>query len=127
MRCIICLVFILGGLGGCGKSGSDAGDDVIGGAKRTATWPEALKRKKKKAPSDSATGAPLAPAGTPKDVIARLNLEIGRALAAPDVRSVMTGAGIDIGGGSAQFFTDFMRSEMARWQKVAQTAGIKPE
>lgn len=67
------------------------------------------------------------PAGTPREIISRLNVEIGRALASPDVRATMTGAGIEIGGGTPQFFTEFMRSEMGRWQKVAQTAGIQPE
>ena len=75
----------------------------------------------------STWGGILVPAGTPRDIITRLNLEIGKALASPDVRATMTGAGIETGGGTAQFFADFMRSELGRWQKVAQTAGIQPE
>lgn len=75
----------------------------------------------------STWGGILVPAGTSKEIIARLNVEIGKALASPDVRATMTAAGIEIGGGTPQFFADFMRSEMGRWQKVAQTAGIQPE
>lgn len=72
-------------------------------------------------------GGIMVPAGTPREIISRLNTEIEKALAAPDVRTTMTNAGIDIGGGSVQFFSDFLRSETARWQKVAQTARIEQQ
>ena len=75
----------------------------------------------------STWGGVLAPAGTPKDVVAKLNAEINKALAAPDVREKMLAAGIEPAGGTPQQFAEFIQSEMAKWAKVAQAAGIQPE
>ena len=60
-------------------------------------------------------------------MIARLNAEVNKALAAPDVREKLAAAGIEPAGGSAMQFADFIQSEMARWAKVAQAAGVQPE
>ena len=75
----------------------------------------------------STWGGLLAPAGTPKDVIAKLNAEVNKALATPDVREKLAAAGIEPAGGTPQQFNDFIQSEMARWAKVASSAGIQPE
>ena len=75
----------------------------------------------------STWGGLLAPAGTPKDVIAKLNAEANKALAAPDVREKLAAAGIEPAGGSAAQFQAFIQSEMQRWAKVAQAAGVQPE
>ena len=75
----------------------------------------------------STWGGLLAPAGTPKDVIAKLNAEVDKALAAPDVREKLATAGIEPGGGTPAAFGAFIQSEMARWAKVAKDAGIQPE
>lgn len=75
----------------------------------------------------STWGGILAPAGTPKTVIAKLNTEINKALNAPDVSQRLQEAGIEAGGGTPQQFTDFIQSEMVKWAKVAKDAGIQPE
>jgi tripartite-type tricarboxylate transporter receptor subunit TctC len=75
----------------------------------------------------STWGGLLAPAGTPKDVIAKLNAEVDKALAAPDVREKLAAAGIEPGGGTPLHFSSFIQSEMVRWAKVAKDAGIQPE
>ena len=75
----------------------------------------------------STWGGILAPAGTPKAVVAKLNAEINKALAAPDVRQKLQDAGIEPGGGSPEQFAAFNRSEMLKWAKVAKDAGIQPE
>ena len=75
----------------------------------------------------STWGGVLAPAGTPKDVVAKLNAEINKALAASDVREKMLASGIEPNGGTPQQFADFIQSEMVKWAKVAQIAGIQPE
>jgi tripartite-type tricarboxylate transporter receptor subunit TctC len=72
-------------------------------------------------------GGLLAPAGTPKDVMAKLNAEANKALAAPDVREKLVAAGIDPAGGTPAQFNSFIQSEMTRWAKVAQAAGVQPE
>jgi tripartite-type tricarboxylate transporter receptor subunit TctC len=75
----------------------------------------------------STWGGVLAPAGTPKDVVARLNAEINKALAAPDVKEKLAAAGVEPAGGSPAQFTAFIQSEMARWAQVAKAAGVQPE
>jgi tripartite-type tricarboxylate transporter receptor subunit TctC len=75
----------------------------------------------------STWGGLLAPAGTPKDVVAKLNAEVNKALAAADVKERLAGAGIEPAGGTPAHFGGFIESEMKRWAKVAKDAGIQPE
>lgn len=75
----------------------------------------------------STWGGLLAPAGTPKEVVAKLNAEVNKALAAPDVREKLAAAGIEPAGGTPAQFGSFIQSEMQRWAQVAQRAGIQPE
>jgi len=75
----------------------------------------------------STWGGILAPAGTPKAVVAKLNAEINKALSAPDVRQRLQEAGIEVAGGTPEQFTSFIQLEMTKWAKVAKDAGIQPE
>ena len=75
----------------------------------------------------STWGGLLAPAGTPKATVARLNAEVNRILALPDVRKTLQDAGIEPGNGSPQQFSDFIATEMVKWAKVAKGANIQPE
>ena len=75
----------------------------------------------------STWGGILAPAGTPVAVVAKLNAEINQALAAPDVRKRLQDAGIEPAGGTPAQFAAFIASEITKWGKVAQAAGIKLE
>lgn len=75
----------------------------------------------------STWGGVLAPAGTPKAVIDKLNAGINQALAAPDVRERLLAAGIEPAGGSPAQFAGFIQTEMVKWAKVAKNAGIQPE
>jgi tripartite-type tricarboxylate transporter receptor subunit TctC len=75
----------------------------------------------------STWGGMLAPSGTPKAVVDRLNTEINKALNMPDVRQRLQEAGIEVGGGTPQRFTDFIQTETVKWAKVAVDAGIRPE
>jgi len=72
-------------------------------------------------------GGILAPAGTPKDVVAKLNADINKALAAEDVRAKLADAGIDIQGGPPERFAEYIKGEVAKWGKVTAEAGIQPE
>jgi tripartite-type tricarboxylate transporter receptor subunit TctC len=72
-------------------------------------------------------GGILAPAGTPKDVVAKLNAEFNKALAAEDVRAKLVAAGIEIQGGMPQRFADYIKAEVEKWGKVTAEAGIQPE
>lgn len=72
-------------------------------------------------------GGFLAPAGTPKAVINKLNAEINAALKFPDVRAKLETAGIDIQGGTPQEYAALIKSDLAKWSKVVKEAGILPE
>jgi tripartite-type tricarboxylate transporter receptor subunit TctC len=67
----------------------------------------------------------LAPARTPKAVIARLNAESNRVLAMPDVKEKLTRAGIDAAGGTPEEFGKFIHEESGKWGPVVKSAGVK--
>ena len=60
----------------------------------------------------------LAPAGTPRDVVERLNRQIDRVLQLPDVRDKLAAVGIVPIGGSPESFGANIRSERARWRPL---------
>ena len=75
----------------------------------------------------STWGGILAPAGTPKDTVAKLNTAINAALKMDDVRARLTGAGIEIQGGTPEHFGNVIRNEIEKWGRIVKEAGIQPE
>src|SRR5687768_5026710 len=69
----------------------------------------------------------LAPAGTPPALVNRLNSEINKALAAPDMKERLLTAGIQPLGNTPEQFAKFIRSEATRYAKVIKDAGIQPQ
>jgi tripartite-type tricarboxylate transporter receptor subunit TctC len=70
----------------------------------------------------------LAPAGTPRDIIARLHGDVGRALKDPEVRKRFVADGSDtVASGSPEEFAAYIRADEAKWAKVVKDAGLKPE
>ena len=67
----------------------------------------------------------LAPAGTPRPVVEKLNAEIGKALSAPDVREKLLAQGAEPMPGTPEAFGRFMQDEMAKWAPVVKQAGVK--
>jgi tripartite-type tricarboxylate transporter receptor subunit TctC len=67
----------------------------------------------------------FAPAGTPREVISKINAEANRAAATPEVRERLAAQYYDLRGGSAEQFGEFVRNEVARWSKVIRDASIK--
>ena len=67
----------------------------------------------------------LVKAGTPSEVIARLNAAINKALQTEKVRDALAKLGVDPGGGTPEEFGVTLRSEIARWGKIVNEAGIK--
>jgi tripartite-type tricarboxylate transporter receptor subunit TctC len=63
--------------------------------------------------------------GTPRPLIERLNADFRKLLARPDVAKRMQEFGVQVVGNSPEEFGAFIRSEIERWTKVANTAHIK--
>ena len=68
----------------------------------------------------------LAPAGTPRPIIDRLNAELHKALATADLKERLAAVGVAPLVNTAEQFAEFMAAEKARYAKVVKTAGIKP-
>ncbi|MEY2618793.1 MAG: hypothetical protein RL522_1795 [Pseudomonadota bacterium] len=66
----------------------------------------------------------MAPAGTPADIIARLNREVNQALKAPDVVERFAAQGTEAVGGTPEQAGAFMRQELDRWGPVVKRAGV---
>jgi tripartite-type tricarboxylate transporter receptor subunit TctC len=69
----------------------------------------------------------LAPAGTPRDIVQRLNAEIRRILNSPEVKERILKQGVEVQTGTPEQFDGFVKSEVARWAKVIKDAGIKAD
>ena len=65
----------------------------------------------------------LAPAGTPKDIVAKLNSEVQKAIAG-DLRKRLTELGLEIAGGTPDQFTAFMHEDIARYAKLVKASGM---
>ena len=67
----------------------------------------------------------LAPAGTPKDIVAKLNREIGATMSTADMARQMGDAGIEVRLSSSQEFAALIRSDMTKWAAVVKRAGVQ--
>ena len=67
----------------------------------------------------------LAPAGTPREVVAKLGREIMSVVNRPDVRERFIQIGIEPVGNSPGEFTAFLKNEVTKWEKVIRTANVK--
>ena len=72
-------------------------------------------------------GGILAPAGTPKDIVAKLNASINAALQMPDVRTKLEANGIEIQGGTPEHFGNVIKAEVEKWGRIVKAAGIKAD
>ena len=69
----------------------------------------------------------MAPFKVPKDIVARLNVEVGKILASSEVNSRFINEGVEPIGGTPEFFTAFIRDEIAKYAKVVKAANLKGE
>ena len=69
----------------------------------------------------------MAPAGTPRAIVDRLNAELARILKLPDIRERFAAQGAAATPTSPEEFAQFMRREIARWEPVVKRAGVKAE
>ena len=102
---------------------------AVTSANRTAAYPDL--------PTVAEAGVPgfevapwagyIAPAGVPQPLIARLNANLNKALAAPTVRDRLIEMGLDPRGGTPEEFALFVRNEVAKWSDVAKRANVRVE
>lgn len=67
----------------------------------------------------------LAPAGTPKEIVTRLQQEISKALATPAIKEKLLAQGAEPIGNTTEQFAAFIQSETAKWAKVVKDSGAK--
>jgi tripartite-type tricarboxylate transporter receptor subunit TctC len=102
---------------------------AVGGPKRSRVAPDI--------PTFAESGYPdfdvdfwyglLAPAATPKEIIAKLNQDITQVLNAPEMREKLSDQGLEPVTGTPEQFAELIRADLARWAKVIKTAGITAE
>ena len=98
-------------------------------AKRTAALPDVPSIAEAGVPGYEATQwfGMLAPAGTPRPIIDRLNHEMVKLLKSPEVRDRLIADGTDPTPTTPEEFGAYIKSETEKWTKVIKAAGIKPQ
>ncbi len=69
----------------------------------------------------------FAPAGTPREIVARLHVEAARALALQEIKTHYTTMGMTAVSSTPEQFSAYVQDEIARWAKIVKAAGIKAE
>jgi tripartite-type tricarboxylate transporter receptor subunit TctC len=69
----------------------------------------------------------MAPAGTPTAVVERLNAEFNAALQDPTLRQSLTAQGLELSGGTARQFAEYISQDTERWRAVVKASGAKAE
>ena len=102
---------------------------AVGQPQRSAAAPDVPSIAEAGYPAVAVSGwtAIVAPAGTPAPVVKRLQEEVAKVLAQPDVRETLSRAGADPVGSSPEQFGAFIRSETVKWGLAVKRAGITPE
>ncbi len=69
----------------------------------------------------------LAPAGTPREVVLKLNGEIAKLMATPDTKKALFDAGVEVSPSTPEAMADYMVQELERWGKVVKETGVRLE
>jgi tripartite-type tricarboxylate transporter receptor subunit TctC len=69
----------------------------------------------------------FAPAGTPKDIVARLARETEQILARPEIRSRLAGIGFEVAPLGSEALGRYVREQLQHWGRLVREAGIQPE
>jgi tripartite-type tricarboxylate transporter receptor subunit TctC len=67
------------------------------------------------------------PAGTPPDIVQRLNEAVNRVLASPELRGQLEEEAFEPVGGTPRDFADYVRAEVAKWGRLVREVGIQGE
>lgn len=101
---------------------------AVTSTKRSAAAPE-LPAIAETVPGYEASGwyAALAPAATPRELIAKINTDMNRIMKMPDVAQRLAGDGVEAVGTTAEQFGIYLRSEIVKWGKVVKASGAKAD
>ena len=69
----------------------------------------------------------VAPAGTPRDIVLKLNGEINRAMQQPDVAEKLVSAGLIIVGESPEYFSGLLKNDFMKYGKLVRDIGYRPQ
>ena len=69
----------------------------------------------------------LAPAGTPRNVVTRLNAELGKIMHAPELKEKLAATGTEPLTSTPEEFADYIKREIAKWGEVVRKAGVKAD
>jgi tripartite-type tricarboxylate transporter receptor subunit TctC len=69
----------------------------------------------------------VAPAGTPQDVIRKLQQDIAKVMASPEIRDKMVAMGTDPVGSSPEEFGQYIKSETSKWNRIIRERNIRPD
>ena len=102
---------------------------AVSSAKRSPLLPEVPTMAEAGVPGYESTTwfGVLGPAGTPPDVVAKVNRDIAAVLKTDDIRKRFAAAGAEPRGSSPQAFAALIRSEGEKWGRIIREAGIKVE
>ncbi len=102
---------------------------AITSPRRTQVMPEVATFTEAGYPSvDAATiNGIVAPAGTPKDYVQRLNGVVVKALKTPELQAKLADLGFEIAGGTPEQFAAWIKTELVKWGKVVKDSGAKAE
>jgi tripartite-type tricarboxylate transporter receptor subunit TctC len=100
---------------------------AVASGKRTITAPDLPTIAESGVPGYDAVGwfGLVAPAGTPPEVVARLNAETVRIMALPEVRDRALATGAEPSTGTSAEFAAFIASEIPKWERVVKASGAK--
>jgi tripartite-type tricarboxylate transporter receptor subunit TctC len=100
---------------------------ATGGDKRAIAYPDTPTMIEAGFPNVRVTGwsSLVAPAGTPQDIVDKIQRESARHLLAPELRERLTAAGAEPAATTPAEFAAFIRSESEKWSRVVQQAGIQ--
>jgi tripartite-type tricarboxylate transporter receptor subunit TctC len=68
----------------------------------------------------------VAPAGTPVDIVNKLNAEIVHVLHSPEITKFLAEQGVDVVGDTPEHFAEIIRADVGKWRKIVKEAGIPP-
>ena len=100
---------------------------AVASGKRTISAPDIPTVAEAGVPGYDAVGwfGLVAPAGTPRDVVAKLNAETVRIMTLPEVRERVLATGAEPATGTAEAFGAFIAAEIPKWERVVKTSGAK--